>query len=103
MRVLQLLDDGDVIELDVEVLVDALEGAAKLDVVLELDGDLVVDERLEEAGGSLSASCRRCVAVPATVEKPRCKGLVLTYLKKSIVGRWACREGVLGERRYTWG
>jgi len=50
MGVLYLLDDADVLELDVEVLVDALEGAADLDVVLELDGDLMVDEGLEEAG-----------------------------------------------------
>lgn len=50
MRVLDLVDDGDVVELDVEVLVDALERAADLDVVLELDGDRRVDERLEEAG-----------------------------------------------------
>lgn len=50
MRVLELLDDLDVVELDVEVLVDALEDAADLDVVLELDRDLVVDEGLEEAG-----------------------------------------------------
>ena len=46
--VFELLDDGDVLELDVEVLVDALEDAPDLDVVLELHRDLVVDERLEE-------------------------------------------------------
>lgn len=51
MRVLDLFDHGNVIELDVQVLVDALEGAADLDVVLELDGDLMVDEGLEETGG----------------------------------------------------
>ena len=49
MRVLDLLDDGDVFQLDVEVLVDALEDAADLDIILELDRDLVVDEGLEEA------------------------------------------------------
>ena len=49
MRVLQVVDDADVVQLDVEVLVDALERAADLDVVLELDGDLVVDQGLEEA------------------------------------------------------
>ena len=49
MRVLELVDDADVVELDVEVLVDALERAADADVVLELDRHLVVDERLEEA------------------------------------------------------
>lgn len=48
MRVLELLDDLDVVELDVEVLVHALQRAADLDVVLELDRDLVVDERFEE-------------------------------------------------------
>lgn len=48
MWVLDLLDDADVLELDVEVLVHALEGAADLDVVLELDCDLVVDQGLEE-------------------------------------------------------
>ncbi len=50
MRVLDLLEHLDVVELDVEVLVDALEDAADLDVVLELDGDLVVDQGFEEAG-----------------------------------------------------
>lgn len=54
MRVLQLLDYLDLVELDVEVLVHALEGAAELDVVLELDGDLLVDERLEEAVNTIS-------------------------------------------------
>jgi hypothetical protein len=49
MRVLDLLDDLDVIELDIEVLVDALERAADLYVILELDRHLMVDERLEEA------------------------------------------------------
>ena len=49
MGVLELIDNLDVVELDVEVLVDALEDALELNVVLELDGDLVVDESLEEA------------------------------------------------------
>lgn len=49
MRILELLDHRDVVELDVEVLVDALEDAADLDVVFELDRDLMVDERFEEA------------------------------------------------------
>lgn len=41
--VAQLLVDRDVVELDVEVLVDRLERARHLDVVLELDGDGLVD------------------------------------------------------------
>jgi hypothetical protein len=47
----QLLMDRDVVELDVEVLVNRLERAGHLDVVLELDGDGLVDEGLEEAVG----------------------------------------------------
>lgn len=48
MRVLELLYYLDVIELDVEVLVHAFQNALELDVVFELHGDLMVDERLEE-------------------------------------------------------
>ena len=36
--VFQLVEDGDVVEFDVEVLVDGFEGAADGDVVFELDG-----------------------------------------------------------------
>jgi len=56
VRVLDLLEHLDVVELDVEVLVDALEDAADLDVVLELDRDLVVDKGFEEAASSGSDS-----------------------------------------------
>lgn len=37
-----------VVELDVQVLIHALQCASDLDFVLELHGDLVLDERLEE-------------------------------------------------------
>lgn len=40
--------DGDLVQLDVEELVDGLEHAGDAEVVLELDGDLVVDEGFEE-------------------------------------------------------
>lgn len=49
VRILELVDDLDVVELDVEILVHALERAAQLDVVLELHRDLVVNQRLEKA------------------------------------------------------
>ena len=49
MGILQLLHHRDVIELDIEVLVDRFQGPTYLDVVLELDGDFMVDQRLEEA------------------------------------------------------
>ena len=42
MRVLHFLLHGDVIELDIEVLVDRLQGAADANVVFEFDGYDVV-------------------------------------------------------------
>lgn len=48
MGVFQLLVDRDVVELDVEILVDGFQRARHLDVVLELDGDGLVDQGLEE-------------------------------------------------------
>lgn len=49
MWVLDFLEHLDVIQLNVQILVDALENAAYLDIVLELDRDLMVDEGFEEA------------------------------------------------------
>lgn len=49
MWVLHLLHDRNVVQLDVEVLVHALQRAAHRDIVLELDRDLMVDQCLEEA------------------------------------------------------
>src|ERR1700712_3371240 len=64
MRILHLFHHRDVIQLDVQVLIHALQGASDGDVVLELDSDLVVDQRLEEAekqhdGVSNWGSCYR--------------------------------------------
>jgi len=58
MGIFQLLDDLYLVELDVEVLVDALERAADLNIVFQLDRDLVVDERLEEAIPSGERMCQ---------------------------------------------
>lgn len=49
MWILKLLDNADIIQLDVQVLVNALQCAADLNIILELDGDLMVHEGLEEA------------------------------------------------------
>jgi hypothetical protein len=54
MRILDIIDDTDIIEFNVEILVDALESTTNLDVVLELDCDLMVDKRLEEAEHAVS-------------------------------------------------
>lgn len=56
VRILELLYYLDVIELNVEVLVHAFQNALELDVVFELYGDLMVDERLEETTPKESAS-----------------------------------------------
>lgn len=48
--VFQFIHDRDVLELDVQELVHALEGTSYRYIVLELNCDFVVDEGLEEAG-----------------------------------------------------
>lgn len=55
MRVLDLFHNLNIIELDVEILIDRLQRATDADVIFELDGYLVVDECLEEAGKVRSA------------------------------------------------
>ena len=49
MRPPQLIHRLCIIQLNVQVLIHALECAADLDFVLEFDGDFVLDERFEEA------------------------------------------------------
>lgn len=50
MRPLELIHRLGIVQLDIQVLVDAFQRAADLHFVLELDRDFVLDERLEEAG-----------------------------------------------------
>jgi hypothetical protein len=49
MWIFHLFYYGDIIQLDVEILVYRLQRSAYLDVILELDGDFMVDQSLEEA------------------------------------------------------
>jgi hypothetical protein len=49
MGILIEIQNLDVIQLDVQILVDRLKGAADADIVLKLDGDGMVGESLEEA------------------------------------------------------
>lgn len=68
MRVLELLDNLDVIELNVEVLIHTLEDTLELNIVLELNSDLVVNKSLEKAVRErLSAWEHACVALGAWV------------------------------------
>jgi hypothetical protein len=56
VRIAQLVDDGYILKLDVQELVHALQRPAYGHIVLELDGDLVIDEGFEEAGRSQPGS-----------------------------------------------
>lgn len=85
MRVLELFDDGNIVELDVEVLIYALERAAEADVVFELDGDLMVDEGFEEAAGWLASITDTIFGVINGALLVRL-GSRLLYLKKSMAG-----------------
>lgn len=49
MWILHLLNHRDIIQLDVQILIHALQCSSDRNVVLELDGDFVVDKSLEEA------------------------------------------------------
>lgn len=55
MRPPHLIYRLSIIELDVEILVYAFEGPTDLDLVLEFDGDFVLDERFKEAIDLLEA------------------------------------------------
>lgn len=48
MRVFDLLHDADIVQLDIKILIHRLQRAPDLDVVLELNGYLMVDEGFEE-------------------------------------------------------
>lgn len=113
MGILELLDYLDIVQLDVEILVHALEGALELDVVLQLDGDLVVDESFEEAVMILTTlaispllpllrqgflnknSATTATRIILSWQRKKLSFLrrdVLSYLKKSMVGRQAGRR-----------
>ena len=49
MGIFQLFHHLYIIELNIEVLIDRFQGPADLNVVLELDGDFMVNQGLEEA------------------------------------------------------
>ena len=51
MRVLHLVDNAYVVQFDVQKLIHALQRSLDGDVVLQLNGDLMVDEGFEEASG----------------------------------------------------
>ena len=51
MGILELFDNLDVVQLDVQVLIHALQRALELDVIFQLDGDLVVNQGFEETTG----------------------------------------------------
>lgn len=50
MGVLDEIQDFNVIEFDIEILIDGLEGTPNANIVLELNGDRLVGQSLEKAG-----------------------------------------------------
>lgn len=86
MRVLVVVDDSDVVELDVEVLIHRLEGALDLDIILELDHDHVVDESLEEAGKKCGQCrvlmCMRRSMCAASADRADSRRMLLSSLPK---------------------
>lgn len=77
MRVLELLYHLNIVELDVQVLINRFQRAFDLNVVLELYGDFVVDQGLEEAVCEMRGQLS-CNSFWLTL-------LGLTDLKKSIL------------------
>lgn len=66
MRPSDLVHGLSIVQLDVQVLVHALQCPANLDFVLEFDCDLVLDERFEEtAPASVCCLCNDSIAWPA--------------------------------------
>jgi hypothetical protein len=57
MRVLHLIEHLHILQLDVQVLIDALERSADRDVVFQFYGDFVVDEGFEEAVRRRELAC----------------------------------------------
>lgn len=66
MRIFQLFEHRDVIQLDVEELVDRFQGAGDRDVVFELDGNRMVDEGFKE---TVTGVCELAWAGQRFVEK----------------------------------
>ena len=54
MRVLGLVENGNVVKFNVEILIDGFESATDADVVFEFDCDGVGGEGFEEAGRQLT-------------------------------------------------
>jgi hypothetical protein len=58
VRVLEVVQNGDIVELDVEVLVDTLQGSADRDVILELHRDLLYACQSRVLGMNPCPCCR---------------------------------------------
>ena len=48
MRVLYFIDNSDIVELDVQKLVDTLQGTFNRDIIFEFHGDFVIHQGFEE-------------------------------------------------------
>ena len=59
MRVFNFVDDLDVVQLDVQELIDRFESSPNGDVILKLNGHLMVDESLEKTERNRSVHSKR--------------------------------------------
>jgi hypothetical protein len=93
MRILDLIHDRHILQLDIQELVHAFEGTADGDVIFELDGDLCVDEGFEEAESERRSVIihrfggRSCVWNISKLSQSLEKITRSAYLKKSILKR----------------
>jgi hypothetical protein len=90
MWVLHLFHHRNVVQLDVEILIHALQRSAHRDVVLELDGDLMVDQCLEEA------AWHRKIWLARALQYTCAYALVL------VRGVGSCWWPTVGERGRLW-
>lgn len=89
MRVFELFDHLNIVQLDIEKLVNRFESTTNRDVVLELDSDFVVHERFEKAmeyKGQRTFSLR----VRAYASNRRVVQNAGAYLKNSIATKSSC-------------
>lgn len=75
MRVFELFDHSDIVELDIQVLIHALQSTLDGDIILQFDRDLAIDKRLEE-----TSSCQ----LPMTLLSLSGSNSRGTHLKNSI-------------------
>lgn len=63
MRILQLINHTNILQLDIQKLIHTLQCPPDRDVILEFDRDFVVHQRFEETIPKLSVSILGCMCI----------------------------------------